>query len=53
MGAIPGEDTSKLGGIRRVAWLVPVLAERAPDQSYFWVAVLLHARTFGPIQAAR
>ena len=37
-----------------MAWLVPVLAERAHQTNrIFRRAVLLHARTLGPIQAAR
>src|SRR5678816_373661 len=42
--------TQEWGG---AAWSVLVLAERGtPDQSYFQGAVLVHARTFGLIQAA-
>jgi hypothetical protein len=36
-----------------VAWLIPVLAERAHwTDRILRMAVLLHARTLGPIQAA-
>ena len=48
VGSFLGEDTSKLGGIeaRRPGWSLCSRKTRTPDQSYFRVAVLLHARTF-------